>query len=290
MKKVLMFVPCVFTTILLFLSCSKDQPTPVQPPTPVIPPPVAVNQPPVARAGADVTFTLSSCGTIISFPLDGTKSSDPENKITGASWNIISGPRDIILVNPGNLYAGGRIFRAGVYNIELKIVDNGNLTSKDTVTITVIGSSPKEYDLDITSNTTYRFSDNVEVCDGFGFVCSYRDVTFFFGTGTFVPIGVMNISINEETDTAAFKYGTSNLSVFQSNSTTASLFGTTSINFKKLIQQGGGAFTGNFNTTDGSAKYCDENIYNSLAPLLVTGSLDTATKKISIRIKGKTFF
>ncbi|MEO7293388.1 MAG: hypothetical protein ABIW34_09820, partial [Ginsengibacter sp.] len=59
---------------------------------------------------------------------------------------------------------------------------------------------------------------------------------------------------------------------------------------KKLIQQGGGAFTGNFNITDGSAKFCDDNIYKSLAPLLVTGNLDTATKKVTIRIKGKTFF
>ncbi len=170
MKIVITFIACVFTTTLFFISCSKDkvQPTPVQLPIPVIPPAVAVNQPPVARAGADTTFTLSSCGTIISFPLDGTKSSDPENKIKYSSWTTISGPRDIILLNPGNLYAGARISRAGIYNIELEIVDNGNLSSKDTVTITVIGSSPKEYDLDITSNTTYRFNHNIELCDGFG--------------------------------------------------------------------------------------------------------------------------
>ncbi|MEO5782303.1 MAG: hypothetical protein ABIQ07_03475 [Ginsengibacter sp.] len=285
MKIVLTFAACFFTTVLLFLSCSKD---PVIPP-PVIPPPVAVNQPPVARAGADTTFTLSSCSANISVQLDGTKSSDPENKITSSIWRLISGPPEFITISRFNfLYTPVEIRRAGVYSFELQIVDNGNLTSKDTVTITIIGASPKEYDLDITSNAKYTFYDNVKDCY-YGPPCDYYDYTEILGFGTFTPIGVLNISLYEYTDTAKNIYGTSSLSVHNDNYSN-NIYGGTSINFKKLIQQGGGAFSGNFNVTEGSAKACDTSLYKNLAPLLITGNLDTATKKVSIRIKGKTVF
>ncbi len=278
MKIVKVFAACFFTAILLFLSCKKDKLPSV--------PPVAVNQPPVARAGADETFTLTSCKEIISAPLDGTKSSDPENKLYSFSWRSISGPKDFTIRNGNNLFTIVEIRKGGVYTFEFTIVDNGNLTSKDTVSITVIGATPKEYDFDITSNTNYIFVDNDNDC--YYTPCPYIDYTSIRGAGTFVPMGVLNISVYEETDTAALSYGTSYLSVYNNNY--ISINGSTSINFKKLIQQGGGAFTGNFNVTNGSANGCDPDIYKSLAPLLVTGNLDIATKKVSIRIKGKTFF
>ena len=280
MKIVLTFVACFFITVLLFLACSKpkDQPPPIIPPPP---PPIPVNQPPIARAGADTTFTLLYCSAIISVPLNGDKSSDPENKIISVSWKNISGPLDFTIRNGNFLSTIVDIRRGGVYSFELNIVDNGNLTSKDTVTITVVGASPKEYDLDITSNTTYNFYNNIQ-----GYY-SYIDYTEIRGTSIFVPLGVMNIYVYEETDTAAFDYATSYLNV---DNNTSAISGNTSINFKKLIQGGGGAFTGNFKVMEGSAKQCDANIYNSLAPLLVTGNLDTTTKKVSFQIKGKVFF
>ncbi len=154
--------------------------------------------------------------------------------------------------------------------------------------VTVKGATTNEYDFDITSNTGYIFGDNYDDC--YYTSCSYYDYTAIKGTSTFAPLGEFNIYLSEYTDTAAFSYKTSNLSVYKDNHNTTSIFGSTSINFKKLIQQGGGAFTGNFNVTGGSAKSCDATIYNSLAPLSITGNLDTATKKVSIRIKGKTFF
>ncbi len=278
MKILLTLAACFFTAVLLFLSCKKDKQPPV--------PPVAVNLPPVARAGADTTITLSSCGEKIMVPLNGTKSSDPEGKITSSSWRLISGPRDYYVTKSNSLYTTAVLRRAGVYSFELLIGDIGYLTSKDTVSITVIGSTPKEYDLDISSNTTYIFRDNFK--DDY-YMNYYYDYTEILGTGNFVPLGALNISLYEQTDTAALSYGTTYLSVYNTDYTTY-VNGSTFINLKKLIQQGGGAFTGNFNITNGSAKFCDDNIYNSLAPLMVTGSLDTASKKVSIRIKGKVFF
>lgn len=268
-------------------SCKKEENAPV------IPPPVY--QPPVARAGNDTTYTLSSCGAIISVPLDGTKSSDPENIIKHASWRVISGAPDLSFMYAFNsLNVIASIRRAGVYYFELQIENGHNLTSKDTVKITIIGSSPKEYDLDITSKTAYIFRDNYANCNDGGLIesppCPYYDETEILGTGTFAPIGLLNIGLKEFSDTARVSFGaTSEFSVYDANYTTT-VYGSTAINFKKIIQQGGGAFTGNFTVTGGSAINCDANIYNNLAPLALTGNLDTTTKKVSIRIKGKVFF
>jgi hypothetical protein len=224
----------------------------------------------------------------ISVRLDGTKSSDPENKITSISWRNIENSPDITISGGNTLSPEVMIRKRGVYSFELQIVDNGNLTSKDTVTITVIKASPKEYDLDISSNTTYTFRDNVQEC--YDITCNYYDFTEIWGTAMFAPLGPFVIKISEYTDTATIKYGTTYLVVGNDDSY---IDGITSVNFKKLIQQGGGAFTGNFNVTKGTATPCDPNIpniYTNMAPLTVTGNLDTATKKVSIRIKGKTFF
>ncbi len=280
MKKVLMFIACFFTAVLLFLSCSKDkQPNP---------PTVAVNKPPIAIAGDDGTLTLSSCTAKFIVPLDGRNSSDPGGKIISFSWRSISGrPQDFTLRSDNSSYASVEIRKGGVYTFELLVGDNGNLTSRDTVSITVLGATPKEYDLDLTSNTTYTFVDNYKEDDYQPI--SYYDYTYIQGSGTFDPIGLLNISLYEKTDTVALSYKTSSLNISYDNYTT-NVYGSTSINFKKLIQQGGGAFNGNFNITNGSANGCDPDIYKSLAPLLVTGSLDTTTKRVSIRIKGKTFF
>ncbi len=117
--------------------------------------------------------------------------------------------------------------------------------------------------------------------------CDYYDYTLIEGAGNFLPLGVFNISLNEYTDPAT-TFETSNLSI--ANNIINKIYGRTSVNFKKLIQGGGGAFNGNFTVKQGSAIKCDANIYNTLAPLLVTGNLDTTTKKVSITIKGKTFF
>ena len=253
MRKYSLHLVTVIFLIAGIASCKKETNTTV------IPPPVAVNYPPIARAGTDTTISLSSCSAIIRVPLDGTKSSDPENNITNASWRIISGPMGSITITGGNpLYATVEIRREGVYSFELQIVNNHNLTSKDTVTITVIGSSPKEYDLDLTSNTTYIFRDNYLDCNDITSPCFYYDKTEIVGVGNFVPIGVMHVSVFENGDTANLNYGkTSLISVYNDNYIT-NIFGSTSISFKKLIQQGGGAFTGNFNIRDGSAKFCDD--------------------------------
>ena len=61
-------------------------------------------------------------------------------------------------------------------------------------------------------------------------------------------------------------------------------------NFKKLIQGGGGAFSGSLKVIEGSAKNCTANIYENAMSLIITGSIDTTAHTFNITIKGKTFF
>ena len=59
--------------------------------------------------------------------------------------------------------------------------------------------------------------------------------------------------------------------------------------FKPVIEKGGGNFDGVLKVTHGSAMECNQEIYDGLPPLMVTGSLDTSSHSITVNIKGKTY-
>jgi hypothetical protein len=67
-------------------------------------------------------------------------------------------------------------------------------------------------------------------------------------------------------------------------------WGTCSVEFKELIQKGGGPFNGTFKPEGGSAQSCGQTIYSTLLPLAIAGNLDTTTHRISMSIKGKIYF
>lgn len=96
------------------------------------------NQPPVSRAGADVSITLPSNSVV----LDGRSSSDPDGTIAGYLWSKVSGPAQFTFSNASannptvsNLVAGQYIFR-------LRITDNKGATANDDVTVTVNATAP----------------------------------------------------------------------------------------------------------------------------------------------------
>ncbi|HEY1115091.1 MAG TPA: hypothetical protein VGE66_16085 [Chitinophagaceae bacterium] len=91
------------------------------------------NLPPVARAGADTTLTLPVNTTT----LDGRTSFDPDGTIAAYRWSKIEGPSSFGIDNPAAALTGvGNLF-PGVYRFELTVTDNGGLTAKDTVAVTV---------------------------------------------------------------------------------------------------------------------------------------------------------
>jgi hypothetical protein len=118
------------------------------------------------------------------------------------------------------------------------------------------------------------------------------------GEGTVQPFGEFGLFTNEYADTAALSdsvYYSNSMQIWKdySNSSTVNMYiqgDLSGINFKKLIRQGGGSFSGTFTVTDGSARYCDVNVFTNLPPLIVTGSLDVKTQVVTLRIKGKVYF
>jgi hypothetical protein len=93
----------------------------------------AVNQPPVACAGADITITLPANAVT----LDGSCSADPDNDITSYSWSKIAGTSSYNIANANAVTTGVTALVQGVYEFEVKVVDAGGMSSNDTVQIIV---------------------------------------------------------------------------------------------------------------------------------------------------------
>jgi hypothetical protein len=195
---------------------------------------------------------------------------------------------------------------AGQYAFELKVTDVGGLSSKDTVIVNLTGSaSLTEVNLDVNINGGYSFSVSNGL-SGAGIIV-YAALCQIYNQCPPIPpykarmsltknfnlptLGQFYFKIDEAADTAA----TSNnheTTIVLANTNVPSLrvSGQCSINFKKLIQGGGGSFNGTCQMNDGSALGCDQNIFTNLAPLTVSGSLDTTSHTINLTIKGKVYF
>jgi hypothetical protein len=91
------------------------------------------NDPPIAVAGPDQVITLPTD----SVSLDGTASSDPDGTISEWLWTKISGPASFNINNASAVKTVVKNLIAGTYQFELKVTDNGNLSGKDTIQITV---------------------------------------------------------------------------------------------------------------------------------------------------------
>ncbi len=99
------------------------------------PPP---NQPPVAKAGADIIITLPTNNTT----LNGSASSDPDGWINSYAWTKISGPATYTISNASAASTGLTNLIQGVYSFRLLVTDNAGASSADTVVVTVNPAPP----------------------------------------------------------------------------------------------------------------------------------------------------
>lgn len=95
------------------------------------PPP---NVAPVAKAGDDIIIQLPTSAV----SLNGSASFDPDGVISAYSWNRISGPTGITIVNATTATADVVGMQAGEYIFELTVTDNSGATASDQIKITVI--------------------------------------------------------------------------------------------------------------------------------------------------------
>lgn len=249
-----------------------------------------LNHPPVANAGPDKSTTIVSCNSRGSVELDGSASSDPDNTVLYYVWTKISGPSTYHIQFPYMAKTNVSDLLAGQYAFELKVTDAGGLSARDTVLVNVTSATlPAENNLDITINGSFYFEDNYSDCYYCYNPCCYYDYISIEGQGIFAPLGQFNFYSYEVSDTAtASNVHDTYIGLYMDNGPWIS--GAASINFKKLIQNGGGAFSGTITVTDGSARECNQNIFNGLQPLTITGTLNAANKTITLTIKGKIYF
>lgn len=242
------------------------------------------NTSPIALAGLDQVITLPTDSVL----LDGSASNDPEATISSWLWTKISGPDSFSFNNRSYFdYTPRTIVKdliAGCYQFELRVIDAGGLISRDTMRVSVLA----KYDLDINVEGTFNFSDNF-------YDCSYYDLVSISGTGNFAPIGQFEFKLVELSDTTAGDRSPSSghLSAIGPNNSfwrVPFIGGECFVFLKQVIQGGGGPFTGTLKVNEGSAKPCNQSIYTTMAPLTISGSVDTTAHTINLNIKGKTYF
>lgn len=98
---------------------------------------VTVNEPPVARAGEDRIFHLAAGQAQMDVVLDGSTSSDPEGKELDYEWTRRSGPEAGTIVAPAQAKTTVKDLTAGMYEFQLKVVDEKGAIATDTVVITI---------------------------------------------------------------------------------------------------------------------------------------------------------
>ena len=135
------------------------------------------------------------------------------------------------------------------------------------------------------------FSDNLYDFDG-----GYYDLVNISGTGNFATIGQFEFELVEPSDTATASNRSPSFAQLSAAGPNISFWhlpfigGKCFVFLKQVIQGGGGPFTGTFKVDAGSASPCDRSIYTTLAPLTISGSVDTTAHTINLNIKGKTYF
>jgi hypothetical protein len=123
MKPLLIISFYVLITLYVFVSCKKEPSNEGD---------KVANKPPVANAGRDTLIMLP----LDSIKLDGSFSYDPDGSITKYLWTNISGPSSL-MINPQFPECKIKSLVKGIYRFELIVTDNGGLSAKDTVMITV---------------------------------------------------------------------------------------------------------------------------------------------------------
>lgn len=91
------------------------------------------NKPPIAIAGPDHVITLPTDSVL----LDGSASGDPDGMISGYQWTKLSGPASFNIDDPTKAKTVFKNLVEGTYLFELKVTDDGGLSAKDTVQVTV---------------------------------------------------------------------------------------------------------------------------------------------------------
>ncbi len=147
----------------------------------------ALNQPPVANAGADKTITLPTNSVV----LNGTASNDTDGTITTYTWSKISGPAAGAIASANAVTTNVTGLTQGVYRFRLQVTDNNGATADATVQVTVNAAPNQSPVANTGDNQVLRLPVNYTQLDGRastdpdGQIVSYR-WTYVSGPANFV--------------------------------------------------------------------------------------------------------
>ncbi|HEU4609149.1 MAG TPA: PKD domain-containing protein, partial [Chitinophagaceae bacterium] len=91
------------------------------------------NQPPIANAGKDQFIALPKDSVL----LDGSASKDTDGSIVSFNWKYLSGPSSYSITTASANKTTVKGLAEGAYSFVLTVTDNGGLSAKDTVNVTV---------------------------------------------------------------------------------------------------------------------------------------------------------
>src|SRR6478736_8676666 len=124
MKKITFITVSLLIVVVGLLSCQKEYSCEDC---------IGNNHPPVAVAEPDTVITLPLDSVI----LDGSKSSDPDGKISAWQWTKLTGPASFTIVSATAIITTVKNLKVGAYQFELKVTDDEGASARDTVMITV---------------------------------------------------------------------------------------------------------------------------------------------------------
>jgi len=122
MKHILKFTTCFLIAAIVIFSCKKE----------VTP---ATKKSPIANAGNTRVLILP----INSVDLTGI-GTDVDGQIVSYAWRYVSGPPLFTISNPGNANANVKNMVRGIYEFELKVIDNDGFFATDKTFVLVLDS------------------------------------------------------------------------------------------------------------------------------------------------------
>ncbi len=200
MKSVIKFTFFVLLIgVLTFISCKKEHSCENCGGNPS----GSTNKPPIANAGPDQIITLPTD----SVSLNGINSSDPDGVINVWLWTKIFGPASFTINNSSIATTKVKNLKAGVYQFELKVTNNGGLYAKDTMQILVNASGISTGNSILGCNATLTSFGHLSQA-GMGRIVAAGSKIFFSG----YDFNGANNNITNIYDTTTQTWSTSSLS------------------------------------------------------------------------------
>ena len=182
----------------------------------------AINLPPIANAGSDITITLPVNSTMLT-----GSGYDPDGTITTYSWTKISGQPGSTLNNANAASTGLNSLTQGVYVYKLTVTDNNGATATDNITITVNAAAPpvnQPPTANAGSDITLTLPINSTILTGTGFDADGTITTYAWTWVSGPPTFTINNSNSAATGLTNLAQGTYvfRLTVTDNNGATAS--------------------------------------------------------------------